>query len=80
VVVQAVDLNSSGSVLASTTLPVPTASVSSPNGLIVSGPNVGSPPLLPDWAWTLLAVLPAAAFLAAVLSVRWWRTRRWVRR
>jgi len=80
VVVQARDLNSSGNVVASLDLPVPTASVSAPHGLTISGPGVGVPPAIPDWGWTLIAIVPAAAFLAIVLSIRWWRTRRWVRR
>ncbi|MGC2288281.1 MAG: carboxypeptidase regulatory-like domain-containing protein [Thermoplasmata archaeon] len=80
VVVSALDLNSSGNVIASTELSVPTGLVSAPAGLIVSGPNLGAPPVIPSWGWTLIALVPAAAFLAIVLSLRWWRTRRWVRR
>ena len=80
VVVQAVDLNSSGNVVASAELPVPIASIAAPSGISVSGPNVGSPPIIPDWGWTVIAILPAVAFLGIVLTVRWWRTRRWTRR
>jgi dolichyl-phosphooligosaccharide-protein glycotransferase len=80
VVVRAAEVNSSGNVQASTELGVPTAFVGSPGGLTLSGPNVGTPPLIPAWGWTVFAVVPAAAFLAIVLSFRWWRTRRWVRR
>jgi hypothetical protein len=80
VVVQAVDLNSSGNIVATATLPVPTASVGAPHGLTITGPHVGAPPLIPDWLWVVIAILPAIAFLAILLSVRWWRTRRWTRR
>jgi hypothetical protein len=80
VVVQALDLNSSGNIVASAKLPVPSASVGTPHGLSITGPNVGAPPVIPDWAWILIAVVPAVAFLAILLTVRWWRTRRWVRR
>ncbi|MFZ0830387.1 MAG: carboxypeptidase regulatory-like domain-containing protein [Thermoplasmata archaeon] len=80
VVVQAREVNSTSSVSASTELGVPIASVGAPGGLSLHGPNVGAPPAVPDWGWTLIALIPAAAFLAFVLSVRWWRTRRWVRR
>ena len=80
IVVEAVDLNSSGAVVSSIDLPVPIASVSSPHGLSLSGPNVGAPPALPGWGWTVIAVLPAIALLALLFTVRWWRTRRWLRR
>ena len=80
VVVQAVDLNSSGTVFATYTLPVPSASVNVPQGLTLHGPGVGAPPTIPAWAWTVIAIVPAIAFLALLLTVRWWRTRRWTRR
>jgi hypothetical protein len=80
VVFQVTDLNSSGSVVATLSLPVPSASVNVPHGLVINGPGVGSPPTIPDWGWTVIAILPAIAFLALVLTVRWWRTRRWTRR
>ena len=80
VVVQAVDLNSSGNVVSSTVLTVPVAAVNAPGGLTVNGPSLGLPPAIPDWGWTVIAIIPALAFLAIVLSIRWWRTRRWVRR
>jgi asparagine N-glycosylation enzyme membrane subunit Stt3 len=77
---QAVDLSSAGSIVDTLTLPVPSATVNIPHGLIVHGPGVGTPPTIPDWGWTLIAIVPALAFLAIVLTVRWWRTRRWTRR
>jgi len=80
VVVQALDLASSGSVVASADLPVPTVSVAAPGGLSLHGPGLGTPPAIPDWGWTLIAIVPALAFLVSLLSYRWWRTRRWLRR
>ncbi|MCI4353221.1 MAG: carboxypeptidase regulatory-like domain-containing protein [Thermoplasmata archaeon] len=80
VIVQARDLNSSGNIVASTDLPVSIASVAAPGGLTLGGPNVGAPPAIPDWGWTLLALIPAGAFLGVVLAFRWSRTRRWLRR
>ena len=80
VVVQAADVNTSSNVVASATLTIPGAIVSIPHGLTITGPNVGSPPTIPDWGWTLIAVAPAVGFLAIVLTARWWRTRRWTRR
>jgi asparagine N-glycosylation enzyme membrane subunit Stt3 len=80
VVVEGIDLNSSGAVFATLTIPVPSAAVSVPHGLGISGPGVGAPPAVPDWGWAVIAILPAVALLALVFTVRWWRTRRWVRR
>jgi hypothetical protein len=80
VVVQVVDLNSSGSVSATLSIPVPTGTVQVPHGLSIQGPGVGTPPVIPGWAWIVIAIIPAVAFLALVLTVRWWRTRRWTRR
>ncbi len=80
VVVQAQAVNTTGNPVASADISVPTGVVSAPNGLTVSGPHVGTPPVLPDWAWTVIAIIPAVAFLAILLTIRWWRTRRWVRR
>jgi dolichyl-phosphooligosaccharide-protein glycotransferase len=80
VVVRAAETNSAGNVVASLVLDVPLATVGAPGGLTLTGPQVGAPPAVPDWGWTLIALVPAAAFLAIVLSLRWWRTRRWVRR
>ncbi len=80
VVFEAIDLNSSGAVAATDTILVPTAAVNAPLGLHIAGPGVGAPPAIPGWGWTLIALVPAAAFLAIVATVRWWRTRRWTRR
>ena len=80
VVFQAADLNSSGSVVATLSQPVPSASVSVPHGLSITGPGVSHPPAIPDWAWTVIAIVPALALLALVFTFRWWRTRRWTRR
>ncbi len=80
IAVQAQAVNTTGNAIASAEISVPTGVVSAPNGITVSGPHVGTPPVLPDWAWTVIAILPAIAFLAILLTVRWWRTRRWVRR
>jgi asparagine N-glycosylation enzyme membrane subunit Stt3 len=80
VTVQARVVNATVSVVASTVLPMPSATLSAPGGLTVTGPNVGVPPVLPTWAWTVLAIVPGVAILAALLAARWWRTRRWSRR
>jgi asparagine N-glycosylation enzyme membrane subunit Stt3 len=63
------------------TLSVPTLPVSVSNGtLTVTGPSVGSPPAYPDWVIEALVFVPAGAVLIAMVSFRWWRTRRWSRR
>jgi asparagine N-glycosylation enzyme membrane subunit Stt3 len=78
--------NVSGSIAASTVLPVPTASVrpGTTNGsapVTVTGPSVGAPPSnLPDWVVPLLSFVPAIALVVGVITYRWWRTRRWTRR
>lgn len=79
-------LNASGSISRSLTLNVPTATVTVGTGhgappLVVTGPALGSAPnLLPDWLVPLLAFVPAIALVVGILTVRWWRTRRWTRR
>lgn len=62
-------------------IPVPTASLPLNGTVTVTGPNLGSPSAgyLPDLTIGLV-VAPALAILAATLSWRWWKTRRWVRR
>ncbi|HTW40233.1 MAG TPA: carboxypeptidase regulatory-like domain-containing protein [Thermoplasmata archaeon] len=78
--------NVSGSIAATTVLPVPTASVrpGTTNGsapVTVTGPAVGPPPSnLPDWVVPLLSFVPALALVIGVITYRWWRTRRWTRR
>jgi asparagine N-glycosylation enzyme membrane subunit Stt3 len=72
-----------GSMVGRTTLvvPVPPLAIGVTNGtLTVTGPNVGAPPAYPDWLIPALVFVPAVAFLASVFGLRWWRTRRWVRR
>jgi dolichyl-phosphooligosaccharide-protein glycotransferase len=85
--VQASVVNASGSVQAFGTLSVPTASIqtiTSANGTApatVTGPSITSPPSsLPDWVVPLLSFVPAIALVVGVITVRWWRSRRWTRR
>ena len=79
--VQAQVLNSTSGVVVSTTLTVPTLSLSlNRSTLTVTGPSLGSPNPLPDWVVVLASFVPAAALLIGLLTWRWWRTRRWRRR
>ncbi len=80
VVVQATTTVGSRILTATGTFSVPVAKVTStaPGG--VTGPLVGPPPAVPSWFWLVVAVLPAALFLAVAFTLRWWRTRRWTRR
>jgi asparagine N-glycosylation enzyme membrane subunit Stt3 len=84
--VQASVVNSSGSFNAFAVLAVPvvTVHVGTTNGtpaVTVSGPSVGSPPsTLPDWVVPLLCFVPAIALVVGVITLRWWRSRRWTRR
>ena len=84
--VQASVTNLSGSYQATTSLNVPTTSfsVATTNGtaaVTVTGPAVGpAPSSLPDWVVPLLSFVPAAALVVGVVTVRWWRSRRWTRR
>jgi len=86
VTVQASVVNHSGSYQASTTIAVPTASITTGNSngtapVTVTGPSIGSPPSgLPDWVIPLLSFVPAIALVLGVITYRWWRSRRWVRR
>jgi|GEM_PF-436560 len=52
------------------------------NGTViaVTGPNVGAPSPYPDWLIPVLAFVPAIALVVGLVTYRWWRTRRWVRR
>lgn len=62
-------------------LSVPRVTVSlNSTGIAVTGPNLGAPSPYPDWLVPLLAFLPAIALLVGLVSYRWYRTRRWVRR
>jgi hypothetical protein len=38
------------------------------------------PSNLPDWVVPLLSFLPAIALVLGVITLRWWRSRRWTRR
>jgi len=84
--VQGSVVNATGSVQASGVLPVPTASVrtGTTNGTVpvtVTGPAVGAAPSnLPDWVIPLLSFVPAIALVVGVITIRWWRSRRWTRR
>ncbi|MGA8302842.1 MAG: STT3 domain-containing protein [Thermoplasmata archaeon] len=87
VTVQATVVNASGSVQAFATLSVPTASIhptTSSNGTApatVTGPSIAAPPsALPDWVIPLLSFVPAIALVVGVITIRWWRSRRWTRR
>jgi len=81
VTVFAAVFNASTPAQATNTLSVPHLLVAdNSTALIVTGPGLGSPPTFPDWLDPILAFLPAAAFLAIVVTLRWYRTRRWVRR
>ncbi|MCI4344397.1 MAG: carboxypeptidase-like regulatory domain-containing protein, partial [Thermoplasmata archaeon] len=73
-------LNSSAPVSGLVTLTVPSLTVAlNSTSLIVTGPSLGSPPAYPDWLVPLLCFVPAIAFLVAVGSYRWFKTRRWKR-
>jgi dolichyl-phosphooligosaccharide-protein glycotransferase len=73
-------VNGSSSVGGTVTLAVPAITVTvNATSLTVTGPSLGSPPTYPDWLVPLLAFVPATAFLVAVGSYRWFRTRRWRR-
>jgi asparagine N-glycosylation enzyme membrane subunit Stt3 len=84
--VQASVLNQSGAYQAASVLSVPTASIhpTSSNGgaaATVTGPSVGvAPSNLPDWVVPLLSFVPALALVLGVITLRWWRSRRWTRR
>lgn len=78
--------NASGSVQALAVVSVATVSVTtqSTNGtaaVTVTGPSVSTPPsTLPDWVVPLLSFVPAVALVVGVITIRWWRSRRWARR
>ncbi len=69
-----------GSGVASTTIAIPLATVHPNVPPTVTGPNVGTPPTLPDWFVPVIVFVPAIALALAVVTYRWWRTRRWRRR
>jgi dolichyl-diphosphooligosaccharide--protein glycosyltransferase len=72
---------SSPSVTSTLTIAVPSAQISVPGPLVVTGPNIGT--ALPDYLpyVTIAAtVAPAAAILIFTFTRRWWKSRRWVRR
>ena len=79
VTLQATVLNKSGasSVL---TVAIPVVSIAvNASSLVVTGPNIGSPPTTPDWLVPLLSFVPAIAFVGFLLIQRWYSTRRWDR-
>ncbi len=86
VTVQASVLNASGAYQGIGELSVPRVAVETgtTNGtapVTVTGPSVGTPPsVLPDWVVPLLSFVPAIALVIGVITIRWWRTRRWTRR
>ncbi len=86
VTVEATVLNASGAVQSTVTIGVPTVAIRpSPSPgqpqFTVTGPSVGSPPnALPDWVVPVLVFVPSLVLIAAVVTYRWWRTRRWTRR
>ncbi len=79
-------VNASGAVQSGNRIPVPSVPVhpTAANGnplLTVTGPNLGTPPsTLPSWVVPVLVFVPAIALAVALVSWRWWRTRRWTRR
>jgi dolichyl-phosphooligosaccharide-protein glycotransferase len=82
VAISATVVNGSGAV-SSTTIAIPTGAVQPGKSSLffVTGPSVGvAPSVLPQYAIAALAFVPAIALAAVVLTYRWWRTRKWIRR
>jgi asparagine N-glycosylation enzyme membrane subunit Stt3 len=73
-------VNTTAGPVASTTITVPLATVHPNVPPSVTGPNIGAPPALPDWFVPVIVFVPAIALALAIISYRWWRTRRWTRR
>ncbi len=75
-------LDTGGATTALVQLKVPRPSVTTtPGSLGVSGVRIGSGPTgVPDWLVPILVFVPALLLIAAVVTYRWWRTRRWTRR
>jgi hypothetical protein len=80
VTVSALVLNASGSVSASTTISIPFATVHPSVPPSVTGPSLGTPSAFPDWLVPVLVFVPAIGLAIAIVTYRWWRTRRWRRR
>ncbi len=82
VTVQATVTNPGTAISQSVVLKVPRPTVSTtPGSLLVTGVRVQSGPSgLPSWVVPLFAFLPTLLLVVAVVSYRWWRTRRWTRR
>jgi dolichyl-phosphooligosaccharide-protein glycotransferase len=82
VTVQAAVPNASGLLSSSVTLSFPRPVVrTSPGSLVVTGPSVQSgPSAIPSWFVPAVAFVPALALVLGVVTYRWWRTRRWIRR
>ncbi len=86
VTVQASVLNLSGAYQSTATIVVPfgTFTTGTTNGtapVTVTGPSVGVvPSTLPVWVVPLVSFVPAIALVVAVITYRWWRSRRWTRR
>ncbi|MCI4330719.1 MAG: carboxypeptidase regulatory-like domain-containing protein [Thermoplasmata archaeon] len=81
VTVSAHVLNLSGTLVRLQPLAVPELKLSlNSTTVLITGPNIGSPPTYPDWLVPLLSFLPAVALVIGVATWRWYRTRRWTRR
>ena len=80
VTVSASVLNASGSVSASTSIPIPFATVHPSVPPSVTGPSLGTPSAVPDWLVPVLVFVPAIGLAVSIVTYRWWRTRRWRRR
>jgi len=74
-------LEGAGQISSTVTLPVPLVTVNPGHGpTTVTGPSVGSEPAYPIWFVPLLSFVPVIALVLGVLSYRWYRSRKWVRR
>ncbi len=86
VTVQASVLNGSGAYQSTAELPVPVATFTTGNSngtapATVTGPGVGAVVAEPpDWLIPLVSFVPAIALVVGVITYRWWRSRRWIRR
>ena len=75
-------LNASGGLQQTATISVPIVSVKlGTSPVLVTGPSVGAaPPSYPVWLVPLLSFVPAIALVVGLVTWRWYRTRKWVRR
>ncbi len=63
------------------TIQLPTANLTVPGPLLVTGPSIGSPaPFYMTYLPIVLTIAPAIAIVAFAVGRRWWKTRRWVRK